>query len=116
MFTLNFFGWGKKQKCWKTPDGKWLVVVWSYFHIFWCPVAFGVKWHLIEDEKANFNGSPTKLDEEGRIIAHIILKDRMVSSEKVKEVFPAQTLDLNIWERYGLIVIVIGISIINIWY
>lgn len=98
---MIFFGWGKKQKNWKTPDGKYFVVTWNYFHIFWCPVAFKVKWHLIEDEK---------------IDVHVIVEDRIVSFEKVKEIFPEQTPDLNVWERYGLIIFIIGIAVINIWF
>lgn len=98
---MIFFGWGKKQKSWKTPDGKYLVVTWSFFHIFWCPIAFKIKWHLIEDDK---------------IDVHVIVEDRIISSEKVKEIFPKQTPDLSIWERYGLIIIIIGIAIINTWF
>src|SRR3989344_7357786 len=98
---MIFFGWGKKQKKWKTPDGKYLVVTWSYFHIFWCPIAFKIKCHLIEDDK---------------IDVHVIVEDRTISSEKVKEIFSEQTPDLSIWERYGLIIIIIVIAIINIWF
>ncbi|OHA28560.1 MAG: hypothetical protein A3C08_02285 [Candidatus Taylorbacteria bacterium RIFCSPHIGHO2_02_FULL_47_18] len=100
MYTI-IFGWGKKQKSWKTPDGKNLVVTWNYFNFFWCPIGFNVKWHLIEDEK---------------IDVHVIVEDRVVSFEKVKEIFPEQTPDLNVWERYGLIIIIIVIAIINIWF
>ncbi len=50
MYTI-IFGWGKKQKHWKTPDGKNLVVTWNYFNILWCPIGFNIKWHLVEDEK-----------------------------------------------------------------
>jgi len=94
------FGWGKKQKSWKTPNGKCLVVTWNYLHIFWCPIAFKIKWYLIEDEKIDI---------------HVIIEDCVISSEKIKEIFPELTPDLNIWERYGLIIIIIGIAIINIW-
>ncbi len=100
MYTI-IFGWGNKQKHWKTPDGKNLVVTWNYFNILWCPIGFNIKWHLVEDEKIDF---------------HVIMEDRIVSLEEVKKIFPEQTPDLNVWERYGLVIIIIGITIINIWF
>lgn len=98
---MIFFGWGKKQKYWKTHGGKYLVVSWSYFHIFWCPIALKIKWHLIEDEKIN---------------VHVIVEDRTISPEKVKEIFPEQTPELSVWERYGLVILIVGIAILNIWF
>lgn len=98
---MIFFGWGKKQKYWKMPDGKYLVVTWSYFHIFWCPIAFKIKWHLIEDEK---------------IDVHVIVENRVISSEKAKEISGENMPDLNIWERYGLAILIAGIAILNIWF
>jgi hypothetical protein len=113
---MIFFGWGKKQKHWKTLDGKYLVVSWSYFHIFWCPIAFKIKWHLIAEDKENSHGHINTLSEEDKITAHIILEDCTISYDKVKEIIPEKTPDLSVWERYGLGIIIIGIAIINIWF
>lgn len=98
---MILFGWGKKYKSWKTYDSKCLLVSWNYFSIFLCPIAFKIKWHLIEDEK---------------IEVHTLVEDRIVSFEKVKEIFPIQTPNLSIWQRYGLLIVIAGIAIMNIWF
>lgn len=84
------FGWGNKSKAWKINDIHHLVVSWSYFHIFWCPFASNIKWHIIGDKRS---------------------EDATISYEKVKEMFPTNTPKLNIWQRYGLL-LVIGIIVL----
>lgn len=111
-----FFGWGERQKRWKIPDGRYLIVSWNYFELLWCPIAFKIRWHLIEDDKINFNGHPTKLTEEGKIATHIILEDRAIPFEKAKEFFSGRIHNLNIWERYGLVIIIAGVVINHIWF
>lgn len=100
MYTI-VFGWGKKSKHWKAPDGKVLVATWDYFSILWCPISFNLRWHLIEDEK---------------IEVHTIVGDRIISHDKVREIFPKETPDVDAWQRYGLALVIIGIAIINIWF
>lgn len=90
---MIFFGWGKKSDAWKINDEKHLMVSWSYFHIFWCPLAFSVQWHLIGDKRS---------------------EDITISYEKVKEMFPNNTPSLNIWRRYGLLLVIGGLVLISL--
>ncbi|MDB4984730.1 MAG: hypothetical protein JWM20_909 [Patescibacteria group bacterium] len=80
MFAI--FGWGRKSKSWLLPDGSHVLAYWRYFHIFWCPLAFNIKWHLVGDNRS---------------------EDKVITHEKVKELMPHNTPDLNAWQRYGLL-------------
>lgn len=86
------FGWGKKTKIWGIDENSHLLAVWNYFHIFWCPIAYNVQWHLIGDKRS---------------------EDQVISYEKVKELFPNETPELNLWQKYGLIFLILGGVIIS---
>lgn len=101
---LIFFGWGEQRKTWKLAGDKLLVATWSHFNLFWCPIAFNIKWHLIEE-----------VEDEIKMSAHILCGDYEIPYEKVREVVPEQTPDLDIWQRYGLVLVIVGIAILNIW-
>lgn len=90
---MFFFGWGKKSKAWEIGDEMHLVVSWSYFDIFWCPIAFGVQWHLVGDKRS---------------------EDATISYEKVKELFPTNTPSLNIWQKYGLLLVIGGFVLVSL--
>lgn len=90
---MIFFGWGNKTKAWKINDEKDLIAAWGYFHIFWCPLAFRVKWHLVGDKRS---------------------EDMIINYEKVKEMFPNNTPNLNIWQRYGLLLVIGGLVLISL--
>ena len=88
------FGWGKKSKIWKINDDSHLLAVWKYFHILWCPIGYNVQWHIVGDKRS---------------------EDQIVSYEKVKELFPNETPDLNWWQKYGLIYVIAGLIIISLF-
>ncbi len=48
---MVFFGWGSKNKQWSFED-KTLLCQWSYFHIFFCPVAFNKQWYILADARS----------------------------------------------------------------
>lgn len=62
-----------------------LVVTWNYFHIFWCPVATNIKWHIVGDKRS---------------------EDREIDYEEVKKLIPQDTPNLSIWQEYGLVIII----------
>ena len=85
---MFFFGWGKNNRQWIINEELILMATWSYIDIFFFPVAFNIKWHLLGNNR---------------------LEDKIITYEKVKELIPENTPKISIWHRYGLI---IGIAII----
>lgn len=72
------------------PDGKFLVATWRYFHVFWIfPIAGKIQWFIISDKRS---------------------EDIEIPYEKVQQLIPNETPKVNVWDRFGLL-IVIGIAI-----
>lgn len=83
------FGWGKRSQAWVIGEGnRRIVAQWSYFSLFFCPFAFGITWHLLEDSRS---------------------ADKMITYEEVKKLFPKNPPKISFWYRYGLL---IGIAVI----
>jgi hypothetical protein len=55
------------------------LVVWSYFHLFRFPIAFSKKRYLIGDSRS---------------------EDRKITYKDVKELFPDNTPDISLWQKY----------------
>ena len=85
LTLMIFFGWGKKSKEWELSDGTSLLCAWSYFHIFWLPVALRRKWYKVGKLRG---------DEERLTI------------EQVKALFGGKLPSIGIWNRFGLLFIV----------
>lgn len=90
---MFLFGWGTKNKTWFIDDARSLIVVWKYFHIFFFPVAYDVKWHLIGDARS---------------------EDRVISEEELKKLFPVNRPNISIWYRFGLLIGIAAIIIIGL--
>lgn len=88
-----FFGWGSKHKSWSLEDGNHLMVTWSYFHLFFIPVAFNKEWHLLGNNR----------DE-----------DKIISYHQVKEMFPEETPKLNKFNEFGLLYVIGGFIFLNL--
>lgn len=76
------FGSGTKHKVWKINKTKNLMATWSYFHIFFFPIAFNIRWHIIGDSLAI---------------------EKTISYEEVKRLIPINTPEISLWNRYGLL-------------
>lgn len=83
---MIFFGWGRKSKRWHFRDG-YLVVVWSYWHIFFCPCAYDIRWHVEGENRS---------------------EDHWISEAMIKEIIPENTPDIGKWDRYGMLYVLGG--------
>lgn len=81
---MIFYGWGKKSKEWDIGNGQHAVLVWNYFHIFWCPVAWGGKWYIVGDKRS---------------------EDREISQDEIRQYFPHGAPKPNVWQRFGLLIV-----------
>lgn len=70
------------------------MVNWRYFHIFFCPIAFNIHWHVLGNNRSD---------------------DHEVTQEEVKKIFPTNPPDLNFWQRYGLIILIIICAAISLF-
>ena len=89
------FGWGKKSKSWVIDSTHNLVVQWRYFSLFFCPIASSIVWHVIGENRSD---------------------DKIISYEEVQKMFPINTPEVSVWNRYGLLIgagILIVISLFN---
>ena len=91
---MLFFGWGTKIKSWVVDNEHQLVAHWSYFSIFFCPIAFGITWHIRGDSR---------------------LEDKMISHNDVKRMFPVATPDIGMWNRCGLLIIIGGLFLLSLF-
>lgn len=83
---MFLFGWGTKNKTWPMADtNKHLVATWSYFHLFWLSIGYNIKWSIIGDNRS---------------------EDLQITYNKVKEMFSGDVPKVNIWQRYGLLIVV----------
>lgn len=90
---MFIFGSGKKTKRFDDFGGQPLIAHWNYIHLFWCPIASNIKWVLFDAK-----------GEEGKIIPY----------DEVKEMFPENPPKVNLWERFGLIIVVSGLIILQL--
>jgi len=88
---MFFWGWGNNSKQWQYGD-KFIVVTWTYFHLFFFPIGFNIKWHLMGDSRS---------------------EDQVIPYSKVQELLPNETPKLNIWHRYGLLLGIAALFIIG---
>lgn len=89
---MLFFGWGTNQKYWPLSNGKKVMASWSYFSLFFSPLAYNIKWILVGDNRQ---------------------EDQLITYDKVKELFPIDTPRLNLWQRYGLVILLLGFWVIS---
>lgn len=89
---MFLFGWGKKTKNFPIAEAQHIIAVWNYFHIFWCPVSFNLKWHLISDKRS---------------------EDREVTEEEVKKLLNQETVSIGVWNRFGLLIVIAILVSIN---
>jgi len=83
MFII--FGHGSNNKNWLTVHGDHVYVQWSYFHVFWLPIAYSVQWFMRRAGQA--------------------VHER-VSYREIKETIPENTPRLGYFRRYGLLVVI----------
>lgn len=90
---MIFFGWGRKNRTWSVGDGgQHLVASWGYVHLFWCPIAGKVTWHLQGHDRR---------------------EDAVLSYEEVKRRFPTDTPKIGSWQRFGLLYAIAVVWIIT---
>lgn len=82
---MIFWGWGRKNKSWTIGEGLLLMVTWSYFDIFFMPIAFNKQWHILSNNR----------DE-----------DKVISYEDVKKLIPDNTPTIGYFYEYGLLIAV----------
>lgn len=80
---MIFWGWGRKNKTWNLGEGLYLMATWSYFDIFFMPIAFDKKWHILSNNR----------DE-----------DKIISYEEVKKLIPENTPTIGYFYEYGLLI------------
>lgn len=91
---MFFFGWGTTSKAWKIDEDHALVASWRYFHFFWCPIGFGTKWMIVGDSRS---------------------EDKSVTFEEVQKLFPTDTPKVSLWSRFGLLMAIAVIVLINLF-
>lgn len=89
---MIFWGWGSKSKSWSLGEGLFIVVTWSYFDIFFMPIAFNKKWHLLTNNRS---------------------EDKVISYEEVKKLIPENTPKIGIFYEYGLPIAFVSIFVIS---
>ena len=93
---MLFFGWGKSNKQWVLPDGRVIVAVWSYFHIFWlfC-FSWGVEWHLLADKRS---------------------EDEKITIDQARNLSRNPKLNIPFIDRFGWLVVIIFFVLLNIFF
>lgn len=92
MFII--FGWGRKSRSWVIRGGKTVLATWPYVSLFFCPLALDITWTVYGDPRSF---------------------ERVVSYEEIKELAPANTPQLGVWERFGLLFLVVTFSLFIIF-
>lgn len=90
---MIFFGWGRKTKTWVIKDSQQLVAMWNYFSIFWCPTAFNVKWHLLNENRS---------------------EDKVLTEDEVSKLLGVDAPSIGIWNSCGLWLVIGGLVILSI--
>jgi hypothetical protein len=94
---MIFFGWGNKTKTWNAPENSEytaLVCNYTYFNLsFIFQIALKRKWVLISSTRN---------------------QDKEISYAEVKKLYPLKTPQLNLWERFGLFMLIIPLILLGI--
>ena len=93
---MFFFGWGQSHKQWILADGRIVFVSWRYFHIFWlCRFAWGAEWHLLGDKRS---------------------EDQRIFKSTARELTDNEKLDIPFLDRFGGLICIAAILMLNVFY
>ncbi len=82
------WGSGVKSLKWVLSGGKTLLLSWNYSHLFWCPIAYNIEYHLIGDLRS---------------------EDKKITEQEARSLLPGTELEVPFWDRYGGYILITGI-------
>lgn len=89
---MIFWGSGSKFKIWPWTGDRVLVVKWNYSHLFLCPIAYHITYHLQGDSRS---------------------QDEQINEEEVKKVYGNNKIGPNTWEKYGFYIMAVIVVLIG---
>ncbi|MBU6321438.1 MAG: hypothetical protein KGI78_04610 [Patescibacteria group bacterium] len=90
---MLFFGWGRRSKSWSLTNGQRIVAVWRYAHIVWYPLAWHIRYHLLNDSRS---------------------QDSVITRHAAAALL-GTVPNIGLWQRYGMVLLFLAIFAMIAW-